>query len=69
MGYQAATEVKVVSIENFNKWFEEKSRVKEIFANLEDMRTKSTHFVDLYNDLSIWKKRNKEIKQIEPTII
>ena len=54
------------SIENFNKWFGEKFWDKEIFANLEDMRTKSTHFVDQYNDLSIWKKRNTEIEQIEP---
>jgi len=30
------------------------------------MRTKSTHFVDQYNNLSDWKKRNKEIEQIEP---
>jgi transposase len=36
------------SIENFNKWFGEKFWDKEIFANLEDMRTKSTHFVDQY---------------------
>jgi len=37
------------SIENFNKWFGEKFWEKEIFANLEDMRTKSTHSVDQYN--------------------
>ncbi|NOR47248.1 MAG: hypothetical protein GQ533_04275 [Methanosarcinaceae archaeon] len=29
------------SIENFNKWFGEKFWEKKIFANLEDMRTKS----------------------------
>jgi len=57
------------SIENFNKWFGEKFWDKEIFANLEDMRTKSTHFVDQHNDLSAWKKRNKEIEQIEPVIM
>ena len=54
------------SIENFNKWFDEKFWVKEIFVDLEDMRIKSTYFVDQYNDLSIWKKRNKELEQIEP---
>ena len=54
------------SIENFNKWFGEKFWDKEIFEHLEDMRIKSTHFVDQHNDLSTWKKRNKEIEQIEP---
>jgi putative transposase len=53
------------SIENFNKWFGEKFWGKEIFENLGDMCTKSTHFVDQYNNLSVWKKRNKEIEQIE----
>lgn len=55
------------SIENFNKWFGEKFWDKEIFEDLEDMRTKSTYFVDQHNDLSAWKKRNKEIEQIGPT--
>jgi len=54
------------SIENFNKWFGEKFWDKEIFVNLEDMRTKSTHFVDQYNDLSIWKKRHQEIEESKP---
>ena len=54
------------SIENFNKWFGEKFWDKEIFEDLEDMRIKSTQFVDQHNDLSTWKKRNKEIEQIEP---
>ena len=42
---------------------------KEIFADLEDMRTKSRHFVDQYNVLSVWKKRNQEMQQIEPVRI
>ncbi len=54
------------SIENFNKWFEEKFWTKDIFLNLEDIRTKSTHFVEQHNDLSVWKKRDKELEQIEP---
>jgi len=49
------------SIENFNRWFGEKFWDKDIFANLEDMHTKSTHFVDQYNDLNVWKRRDKEI--------
>ena len=32
------------SSENFNKWFEQKFWDKEIFTDLEDMRTKSIHF-------------------------
>lgn len=54
------------SIENFNKWFGEKFWDKEIFVNLENMRTKSRHFVDQYNDLSTWKKRHREIEEIKP---
>jgi len=40
------------SIENFNKWFGGKFREKETFTSLEDMRTKSKHFVGQHNDLS-----------------
>ena len=57
------------SIENFNKWFGEKFWDKEIFANLEDMRTKSTHFVGQHNALCVWKKRNEEIESLEPVRI
>jgi hypothetical protein len=54
------------SIENFNKWFKAKFWEKETFTRLEDMRTKSTHFVCQRNDLSAWKKRDKGLEQIEP---
>jgi transposase InsO family protein len=54
------------SIENFNKWFNAKFWEKETFTSLEDMRTKSTHFVCQRNDLSAWKKRDKGLEQIEP---
>jgi hypothetical protein len=57
------------SIENFNGWFEEKFWAKETFTSLEDMRAKSTHFVEQYNDLSAWKKRNKSLEQINPARI
>ena len=57
------------SIENFNKWFGEKFWDKEMFANLEDMRTKSTHFVNQHNALSGWKKRGEEIESLEPARI
>jgi hypothetical protein len=56
-------------IENFNGWFDEKFWAKETFTNLEDMRAKSTHFVDQYNDLSTWKRRNKPLEQINPARI
>jgi len=52
------------SIENFNGWFEEKFWAKETFTSLEDMRAKSTHFVEQYNDLSAWKNRNKPLERI-----
>jgi transposase InsO family protein/transposase-like protein len=54
------------SIESFNNWFGSKFWDKETFTDLKDMRTKSTHFVCKYNDLSVWKKRNKELKQTTP---
>lgn len=54
------------SIESFNNWFKEKFWEKETFTSLEDMRTKSTHFVDQHNALSAWKKRNKGLTQINP---
>ena len=53
-------------IESFNGWFGSKFWDKEIFVDLEDMRTRSLHFVDQYNDLSAWKKRDKGLKPIEP---
>ena len=52
------------SIENFNKWFNERFWEKEAFTSLEDMRSKSKYFVGQYNDLGAWKKRNKGLKQI-----
>jgi len=54
------------SIESFNNWFKEKFWEKETFTSLEDMRTKSTHFVDQHNALSAWKRRNKGLTQINP---
>ncbi len=57
------------SIENFNGWFEAKFWAKETFTNLEDMRAKSTHFVGQYNDLSVWKNKNKSLEQINPARI
>ncbi|HJH28048.1 MAG TPA: hypothetical protein C5S37_15090 [Methanophagales archaeon] len=53
------------SIENFNKWFGGKFWEKETFTSLEDMRTKSTHFVDQHNALSAWKKRDKGLERIK----
>jgi len=54
------------SIESFNGWFGSKFWDKDIFADLEDMRTMSLHFVDQYNDLSTWKKRDKGLEHIKP---
>ena len=54
------------SIENFNKWFGAKFWEKETFVSLEDIRTKSKHFVSQHNDLSAWKKRDKGLAHIEP---
>ncbi len=53
------------SIENFNGWFEEKFWAKETFTSLEDMRVKSTHFVEQYNALSAWKKKNEELTEFK----
>jgi len=57
------------NIENFNGWFEAKFWAKETFTNLEDMRAKSMHFVDQYNDLSAWKNKSKSLERINPTRI
>lgn len=54
------------SIENFNKWFEQKFWDKEIFTDLENMRTKSIHFGGQYNARSVWIKKNKKLQSIEP---
>jgi putative transposase len=54
------------SIENFNGWFEEKFWDKETFTSLEDMRAKSTHFVEQYNALGTWKNRNKSLEHTNP---
>ncbi|HIC91095.1 MAG TPA: hypothetical protein EYP21_03340 [Syntrophaceae bacterium] len=54
------------SIENFNNWFGDKFWEKEDFTSLEDIRTKSLHFIDQYNALSAWKKRDKRLTQINP---
>jgi len=35
-------------------------------VNLEDIRTRSKHFVSQHNDLSAWKKQDKGLTQIEP---
>jgi len=56
-------------IENFNGWFEEKFWAKEIFTSLENMRAKSPHFIDQYNDLSAWKHKNQSLEQIKPVRI
>jgi len=57
------------SIENFNGWCEEKFWAKELFRSLEDMRAKSPHFIDQYNDLSAWKHKNQSLEQIKPVRI
>jgi hypothetical protein len=44
--------------------FKEKFWKKETFNSLENMRTKSTRFVDQHNALSAWKRRNKGLTQI-----
>jgi transposase InsO family protein len=54
------------SIENFNNWFGDKFWEKEDFTSLEDIRTKSLHFIDQYNALSAWNKRDKRLTQINP---
>ena len=54
------------SIENFNKWFDQKFWKGETFTDLEDIRTRSPHFVCQYNDLGVWKKRNRELEAIKP---
>jgi len=54
------------SIENFNGWFEDKFWDKETFTSLEDMRAKSTHFVEQYNALGRWKNRNKSLEYTNP---
>jgi hypothetical protein len=54
------------SIENFNKWFDQKFWKGETFTDLEDIRTRSPHFVCQYNDLGVWKKRNRELEEIKP---
>ena len=54
------------SIENFNNWFGAKFWDKETFTSLENIRARSLHFVDQHNDLSAWKKKDKELKQIAP---
>jgi len=53
------------SIENFNGWFEEKFWAKELFTNLENMRAKSPHFIDQYNDFSAWKHKNQSLEWIK----
>lgn len=55
------------SIENFNNWFGSKFWDKDTFADLEDIRTRSPHFVDQHNDLSAWKRRNKGLTQVNPS--
>ncbi|PXF54610.1 MAG: hypothetical protein C4B59_17780 [Candidatus Methanogaster sp.] len=57
------------SIENFNNWFGSKFWDKETFEDMEDIRTRSLHFVDQHNDLGAWKKRNKKLEQVEPVRI
>ena len=57
------------SIENFNNWFGSKFWDKETFEDMEDIRTRSPHFVDQHNDLGAWKKRNEKLEQIEPVRI
>ena len=36
---------------------------------MEDIRTRSLHFVDQHNDLGAWKKRNEKLEQIKPVRI
>ena len=55
------------SIENFNNWFGSKFWDKDTFLDLEDIRTRSPHFVDQHNDLSAWKRRNKGVTQVNPS--
>ena len=57
------------SIENFNNWFGSKFWDKETFENMEDIRTRSLHFVDQHNDLGAWKKRHEKLERIEPVRI
>jgi len=38
--------------------------LKETFTSLENIRARSLHFVGQHNDLSAWKKRDKELKNI-----
>ncbi len=54
------------NIENFNNWFGAKFWDKETFTSRENIRARSLHFVDQHNDLSAWKKKDKELKQIAP---
>ena len=42
------------------------SGIKRPIEDIEDIRTRSLHFVDQHNDLGAWKKRNEELGQIEP---
>ena len=53
------------SIENFNNWFGSKFWDKDTFLDLEDIRTRSPHFVDQHNDLSAWKNRGKWLEQFK----
>ena len=53
------------SIENFKGWSEEKFWAKELFTSRENMRAKSPHFIDQYNDLSAWKHKNQSLEQIK----
>nr|QNO49328.1 hypothetical protein HONBAIEO_00022 [Methanosarcinales archaeon ANME-2c ERB4]QNO49419.1 hypothetical protein JHKIABMC_00025 [Methanosarcinales archaeon ANME-2c ERB4] len=57
------------SIENFNNWFGSKFWDKETFEDMDDIRTRSPHFVDQHNDLGAWKKRNERLEQTEPVRI
>jgi len=53
-------------IENSNKLFGAKFWEEETFISLEDIRTKSKHFVSQHNDLSVWKNRDNGLAHIEP---
>jgi len=54
-------------IENFNNWFGAKLFWdKETFTSPENIRARSLHFVGQHNNLSAWKKRDKELKNIAP---
>ena len=55
------------SIENFNNWFGSKFWDKDTFSDLEDIRTRSPHFVDQHNDLRAWKMRTKGVTQVNPS--